>query len=163
MAACKDENEAFLQPQEDQRGNPAKQPGILSRLWPYVRLLVEVVMVLCIFVLTSSLAKSETTNGESADSLRKTPIPKCKRVLLENTPQQSLILVLVPRKLYTFNGDERYLNEGMFNSQAETMHTLHQWIPLSSGKADPESNYVGDHRATSLTSTIRRKRLCEIR
>ena len=47
-------------------------------------------------------------------------------------------MVPVPRKLYTFNGDERYLNEGMFNSQAETMHTLHQWIPLSSGKADPE-------------------------
>jgi len=44
----------------------------------------------------------------------------------------------VPRKLYTFNGDERYLNEGMFNSSAETMHTLHQWIPLSSGKADPK-------------------------
>jgi len=39
----------------------------------------------------------------------------------------------VPRKLYTFNGDERYLNEDMFNSEEETLHTLHQWIPLSSG------------------------------
>ena len=82
MAASKDENEAFLQPEQDRRGSPAKQPGILSRLWPYLRLLVEVVMVLCIFVLTSTLAKSETDNGESADSLRKSPIPKRKQDLI---------------------------------------------------------------------------------
>ena len=80
MEASKDENEAFLPPQQDRSGNPAKQPGILRRLWPYLRLLVEVAMVLCIFVLTSSLARSETTNDESADSLRKSPIPKRKQI-----------------------------------------------------------------------------------
>lgn len=80
MEASKDEHEAFLQPQQDRSGNPVKQPGILSRLWPYLRLLVEVVMVLCIFVLSSSLAQSETTKDESADSLRKSPIPKRKQV-----------------------------------------------------------------------------------
>jgi hypothetical protein len=139
MAAYKDEHEAFLQPQQDRSGSPAKQPGILRRLWPYLRLLVEVVMVLCIFVLTSTLARSETTNGESADSLRKSPIPKCKQVLSHRHLNMQLIVLPVPRKLYTFNGDERYLNENMFNSEAETVHTLHQWIPLSSGKADPDS------------------------
>jgi hypothetical protein len=81
MEASKDEQEAFLQPQQDRNGSPAKQPGILRRLWPYLRLLVEVVMVLCIFVLTSSLWRAETTaGGESADSLRKSPIPKCKQI-----------------------------------------------------------------------------------
>jgi len=82
MEASKDEQEAFLQPQQDRNGSPAKQPGILKRLWPYLRLLVEVVMVLCIFVLTSSLWRSDetTAGGESADSLRKSPIPKCKQV-----------------------------------------------------------------------------------
>jgi hypothetical protein len=80
MEATKDEHEAFLEPEQGRSGSPVKQPGILSRLWPYLRLLIEVVMVLCIFVLTSTLAKSETTNGESADSLRKSPIPKCKQV-----------------------------------------------------------------------------------
>jgi hypothetical protein len=80
MEASKDENEAFLPPQQDRSGSPAKQPGILRRVWPYLRLLVEVVMVLCIFVLTSTLARSETGNGESADSLRKSPIPKCKQI-----------------------------------------------------------------------------------
>lgn len=44
-----------------------------------------------------------------------------------------LIASAVPRKLYTFTGDERYLNEGMFDSEEATLHTLHQWIPLSSG------------------------------
>ena len=138
MEACKDENEAFLPPQQDRSVYPAKQPGILSRLWPYVRLLVEVVMALCIFVLTSSLARSETTSGEFADSLRKSPVPKCKPIPTYRHLGKQLIASPVPRKLYTFNGDERYLNEDMFNSQAETMHTLHQWIPLSSGKADPD-------------------------
>jgi hypothetical protein len=44
-----------------------------------------------------------------------------------------LTILLVPKKLYTFDGDERYLNEDMFNSEEETLRTLHQWIPLSSG------------------------------
>ena len=80
MEATKDEHEAFLEPEQGRSGSPDKQPGILRRLWPYLRLLVEVVMVLCIFVLTSTLARSETGNGESADSLRKSPIPKCKQI-----------------------------------------------------------------------------------
>jgi hypothetical protein len=80
MDASKDEHEAFLQPQQDRNGSPARDPGILSRLWPYLRLLVEVVMVLCIFVLSSSLSLTETKDGESADTLRKSPIPKRKQV-----------------------------------------------------------------------------------
>jgi hypothetical protein len=138
MEASKDEHEAFLRPQQDRNGDPPRDPGILSRLWPYLRLLVEVVMVLCIFVLSSTLSQSEIKDGGSADSLRKSPIPKCKQFPQYEHSNRQLIVISVPRKLYTFNGDERYLNEGMFNSSAETIHTLHQWIPLSSGKADPK-------------------------
>ena len=79
MEASKDEHEAFLPPQQDRSGNPANKPGILRRLWPYLRLLAEVVIVLYIFVLSSSLWRAESSNGESTDSLRKSPIPKRKQ------------------------------------------------------------------------------------
>lgn len=71
MEAFKEEHEAFLQHQQERNGNPATDTPLLRRLWPYLRLLVEVVMVMCIFVLSTSLARPETTDG-----LRKSPIPK---------------------------------------------------------------------------------------
>jgi hypothetical protein len=74
MEAYKEEQEAFLQPQQERNGKPVRDPSLLRRLWPYLRLLVEVVMVMCIFVLSTSL-----TRTESADTLRKSPIPKCKQ------------------------------------------------------------------------------------
>jgi hypothetical protein len=73
MEAYKEEQEAFLQPQQARNGKPARETSLLGRLWPYLRLLVEVVMVMCIFVLSTSL-----TRTESADTLRKSPIPKRK-------------------------------------------------------------------------------------
>jgi hypothetical protein len=73
MEAYKEEQEAFLEPQQERNGKPVKTTSLLGRLWPYLRLLVEVVMVMCIFVLSTSL-----TRPESADTLRKSPIPKCK-------------------------------------------------------------------------------------
>jgi len=40
----------------------------------------------------------------------------------------------VPLKTYTFLENPRYLNEGMFASQHDTLTTLHNWIELSAGQ-----------------------------
>lgn len=64
----------------------------------------------------------------------------------------------MPRKLYTFTGDERYLNEEMFNSEAETLHTLHNWIPLSSGKPLIQQTLTIWNKAINTTSRRARVR-----
>jgi hypothetical protein len=37
-------------------------------------------------------------------------------------------------KTYTFVENTKYLHEDMFASREETLHTLHNWIELSSGE-----------------------------
>lgn len=69
----KEEREGFLQPQDAAQNNN-ERGSYLGRMWPYIRLVVEVAMVLCIFVLSTSLSKPR-----SAHSLQKTPIPERKR------------------------------------------------------------------------------------
>lgn len=71
MGSSKGEHEAFLQPSHQSDERVVEHASIFSRLWPYVRILIEVVMLLCIFVLSTSLSPAETI-----DSLRKTPVPK---------------------------------------------------------------------------------------
>jgi len=137
MDSSKEESQAFLQ-QEQQHQRSVEHKSILRRIWPYFRLLVEVVMIMCIFVLSTSLSPPEITDSSS---LRRTPIPQ------------------LPRKLYTFKGDERYLNEGMFDSEEETLQTLHQWIPLSSDARgyvhfpNPESYDLSEPYTVSLNHT----------
>jgi hypothetical protein len=41
---------------------------------------------------------------------------------------------LVPKKIYKFHNDPLYAKEDMFFNESSTLHTLHSWIPLSSGK-----------------------------
>jgi hypothetical protein len=74
MEASKEESQAFLQQEHPQRS--VEHKSILWRIWPYFRLLVEVVMVMCIFVLATSLSPSPKTTSSS--SLRKTPVPQRK-------------------------------------------------------------------------------------
>ncbi|TGJ64491.1 hypothetical protein EYR41_010541 [Orbilia oligospora] len=38
----------------------------------------------------------------------------------------------VPRKLYTFQGNSTLMHDKMFFNKTDTLHTLHNWIPLSS-------------------------------
>jgi hypothetical protein len=64
-----------LQPQQEREGKQVKDASLFDRLWPYVRLLVEVVMILCIFVLSMSLTRPQP---DDTGSLRKSPIPKCE-------------------------------------------------------------------------------------
>lgn len=39
----------------------------------------------------------------------------------------------VPTKIYTFQSDPKYTREDMFFNESATLHTLHNWIELSSG------------------------------
>jgi hypothetical protein len=73
MDSSKEESQAFLQQETQQRSIEHK--SILRRLWPYFRLLVEVVMIMCIFVLSTNLSPPEIT---SASSLGRTPVPQRK-------------------------------------------------------------------------------------
>ncbi|KAN0098999.1 protein of unknown function (DUF3328) domain containing protein [Hyaloscypha variabilis] len=47
------------------------------------------------------------------------------------TTQQSAVPIF-PMKTYTFVENTKYLHEDMFASREETLHTLHNWIELSS-------------------------------
>jgi hypothetical protein len=73
MDSSKEESQAFLQQETQQRS--VEHKSILRRLWPYFRLLVEVVMIMCIFVLSTNLSPPNIT---SASSLRRTPVPQRK-------------------------------------------------------------------------------------
>jgi hypothetical protein len=75
MESSKEESQAFLQ-QEQQQQRSVEHKSIFRRIWPYFRLLVEVVMIMCIFVLSTSLSPPNITSSSS--SLRKTPIPQRK-------------------------------------------------------------------------------------
>lgn len=70
MEASKEEHEAFLQQERQERS--VEHKSILRRIWPYFRLLVEVVMIMCIFVLSTNLSPPKITSN----SLRKTPVPQ---------------------------------------------------------------------------------------
>lgn len=37
----------------------------------------------------------------------------------------------VPRKVYTFLPDPQYVRDDMLFDEHDTLHTLHNWIPLS--------------------------------
>ncbi|KAF2026568.1 hypothetical protein EK21DRAFT_92312 [Setomelanomma holmii] len=56
-------------------------------------------------------------------------------ILLRTTPTKHLRRTPVPkllRKMYTFHNDPQYTREDMFLNESTTLHTLHNWIPLSS-------------------------------
>lgn len=74
METSKEEQESFLQACDAEKSN-VRRDSLFGRMWPYMRLLVEVAMVLCIFVLSTNLSRPKGSH-----SLRKTPIPNRKRI-----------------------------------------------------------------------------------
>ncbi|KAF2008370.1 hypothetical protein BU24DRAFT_315271, partial [Aaosphaeria arxii CBS 175.79] len=72
------------------------------------RIMIEVLMMITIIVLAISKSKVGCSN------LKRTPVPR------------------FPRKITTFRSDPRYIQEGMFFNESDTLHTLHNWIGLSS-------------------------------
>ncbi|EGX44190.1 hypothetical protein AOL_s00210g62 [Orbilia oligospora ATCC 24927] len=74
----------------------------------YLRLFLEIAMaatIVGLLVWNSYLGR---------DTIKRTPVPR------------------LPRKLYTFQGNSTLMHDKMFFNKTDTLHTLHNWIPLSS-------------------------------
>jgi hypothetical protein len=73
----------------------------------------------------------------SRETIRRTPVPRCTFTL--PFPLLLLLLLLltqwcqVPRKIYTFRNNPKYVNDDMWFNESLTLRTLHNWIELSSG------------------------------
>jgi hypothetical protein len=88
----------------------------------YLRIIIEVAMALTILFLLFRPPPRRT--------IRRTPVPDCKTTA--STSKALFLTSTVPRKIVTFHTDPTYTNENMFFNETLTLHTLHNWIPLSS-------------------------------
>ncbi|KAH7322528.1 hypothetical protein B0I35DRAFT_476471 [Stachybotrys elegans] len=102
-----DEGQAFLSNDEPSRpkleGSGKKRRMILGGL----RLGAEVAMLAFIVFLLAAKPYC------GRDTIRKTPVPR------------------LPRKMYTFLPNSRYMNDDMWFNERDTLLTLHNWIELS--------------------------------
>lgn len=122
-----DENESFLpRSSDDVPPRHVEERSSRKRILGLVRILVEVGMAVTIVFL---LASGFTSRG---NRLRRSPVPDRKSLRSLGLGAQ-LTLLLVPRKIYKFHNDPQYIREDMFFNESDTLHTLHNWIPLSSG------------------------------
>ncbi|KAK3902165.1 hypothetical protein C8A05DRAFT_15732 [Staphylotrichum tortipilum] len=111
-----EEEEAFLRrPSDDVPAGRADTPSSPSqggkgkRVLGYLRILLEIAMTATIayLVIFKPFAVSRET-------IRRTPVPK------------------LPRKIYTFQDNPKYVRGDMWFNESLTLHTLHNWIELSS-------------------------------
>ncbi|PTB65659.1 hypothetical protein BBK36DRAFT_66216 [Trichoderma citrinoviride] len=112
-----EEGQAFLPAsvEEGQYCLPSDVPGPFpgkqsqaQRAWRYLRLLIELAMagvIVLLLMLKPYCAR---------DTIRRTPVPR------------------LPQKLYTFRDNPRYMRGEMWFNSSDTLHTLHNWIELSS-------------------------------
>ncbi|KAH7069800.1 hypothetical protein BKA63DRAFT_88941 [Paraphoma chrysanthemicola] len=111
MKEGSEEQEAFLHDpnsyERDAYLESDNKTKALGHSWLNWRLLLEGVLLSIVVFLLASRAMPTR-------HLRRTPVPE------------------FPRKIYTFHNDPRYTREDMFLNESTTLHTLHNWIPLSS-------------------------------
>ncbi|KAF2276344.1 uncharacterized protein EI97DRAFT_377412 [Westerdykella ornata] len=114
-----DENEAFLPvplAHDDYVSQPCSHCVRKRRTWSVVsclRIVVELAMIATIvFLLAFRPSTLEAVDEDQ--SLKRTPVPH------------------FPKKVYKFHNDPRYTREDMFFNESATLHTLHNWIELSS-------------------------------
>jgi len=82
-----------------------------SRVWRYGRILAEVLLVV---VVVAQFVHPYIASSVNAGNKEKMAVPE-----------------FAPRK-YKFVEQPRYLHEEMFKTREDTLHTLHNWIELSS-------------------------------
>ncbi|KUJ06496.1 uncharacterized protein LY89DRAFT_769397 [Mollisia scopiformis] len=104
-----DEDQQLFLPKDPEDNNHlpdprSKKPNLASRF--HLRLILEVLMALVMVMLY--------LDPFSKSTKKPTPVPAFST------------------KSYTFLQNPRYLHEDMFSSRKETLHTLHNWIELSS-------------------------------
>ncbi|KAI0384611.1 hypothetical protein F5Y04DRAFT_217291 [Hypomontagnella monticulosa] len=100
------EEQAFLTPlslQEDAVWHRERSPH--RALW-YLRLMLEIVMATLIVAFLVHIVQERIDVEQS-------PVPK------------------FPRKIYTFLPDPNYVRDDMLFDEHDTLHSLHNWIPLS--------------------------------
>ncbi|KAF2447732.1 hypothetical protein P171DRAFT_382825 [Karstenula rhodostoma CBS 690.94] len=103
-----EEEEAFLSSHHE-----APMPEPCRTRWrakDYIRLFIELAMACTI----AALLVRQSTSASGCSPIRRTPMPQ------------------LSRKLYTFQSNPRYTPEDMFTNKSTTLHTLHNWIELSS-------------------------------
>ncbi|KAK4221318.1 hypothetical protein QBC38DRAFT_134373 [Podospora fimiseda] len=103
-----EEEQAFL-PQSEGSNHGDSINGRQRIKW-WSRLLLDVSMALTIVYL---LAFKPILIGR--ETTRRTPVPQ------------------FPRKIYTFRDNPRYVRGDMWFNESLTLHTLHNWVELSSG------------------------------
>ncbi|KAI6086358.1 hypothetical protein F4821DRAFT_129464 [Hypoxylon rubiginosum] len=101
-----EEEQAFLPPAPPRRDTAWSQDGRPGKVTPYLRLAMEIAMAAIIIVLLVS--------------------PVYERIGPERSPVPRF-----PRKTYTFLPDPQYVRDDMLFDEHNTLHTLHNWIPLS--------------------------------
>ncbi|KAI0890173.1 uncharacterized protein GGS22DRAFT_183520 [Annulohypoxylon maeteangense] len=101
-----EEEEAFLEqiPLHDDVAWPRERRS--CKPTRYLRLTLEIAMAAAIIILLVTLIHSRVEE-------RRSPVPK------------------FPRKTYTFLPNPQYIQENMLFDEHATLHTLHNWIPLS--------------------------------
>ncbi|KAI1263920.1 hypothetical protein F5Y18DRAFT_91209 [Xylariaceae sp. FL1019] len=103
-----DEGQAFLGPSSIQEGESWQAKNRPEqRKFGYLRLTLEVIIGSLFTILLIHDAREWTQYKPS-------PVPK------------------FPRKTYTFLPDPNYVREDMLFDEHDTLHSLHNWIPLSS-------------------------------
>jgi hypothetical protein len=122
-----DENESFLpRHSDDIPTRHVEERSSRQQIIELVRILLEVGMAATIVFLLVSRSSSKGTR------IRRSPVPDRKSLRSLGLEAQ-LTSTLVPRKIYKFRNDPQYIREDMFFNESATLHTLHNWIPLSSG------------------------------
>ncbi|KAF3914549.1 hypothetical protein ABW20_dc0105687 [Dactylellina cionopaga] len=106
-----EEGQAFLsdlRTGEDISMALSKKRPETTRVMKCLRLLLELAMAATIVVLL-------LRPNHGRETIKRTPVP------------------LLPRKIYTFRDNPRYVHGDMWFNKTDTLHTLHNWIELSSG------------------------------
>lgn len=126
-----EEGEAFLTTVPLNEDAVWTREGGSRKVTRYLRLALEIVMAVIIVALLVNPVYERIETKPS-------PVPKC---ILSST-YSSIILMnklsdfprrTVPRKTYRFLPDPQYARDDMLFDEHDTLHTLHNWIPLSSG------------------------------
>ncbi|KAI1386062.1 uncharacterized protein F4822DRAFT_408842 [Hypoxylon trugodes] len=100
------EEQAFLAPSSSREDAIWSREKRSRKTTQYLRLTLEIVMGVIIAGLLVSIAYERV-------GVERPPVPK------------------FPRKIYTFLPDPQYVRDDMLFDEHDTLHSLHNWIPLS--------------------------------
>ncbi|KAK4148668.1 hypothetical protein C8A00DRAFT_38754 [Chaetomidium leptoderma] len=113
-----EEEQAFLsRPSEDGAADSSSESERRSGSNPRARQVVRYLRVLLEMAMAATIAYLLIAKPlvVARETMQRTPVPR------------------LPRKLYTFQDNPQYVRGDMWFNETLTLHTLHNWIELSSG------------------------------